>query len=645
MFLSTILLALIVGALAGGGVPRLAELRLRWVWLLLLALGLRLAATWGGREMGLIGGPAVGTAIIGGYALIFVWLSLNWRVPGLQVASVGIAANGLAVVLHGGQMPIWSGAFLAAGFTAADLASDPFHFVLQTDTVAGFVAAGGLFGDVIPIPLPIVRDVVSIGDLVLAIGIFWAIVYSMTRPEAPGRETRAVGVSPAMAGAGAAGGAATFQAGVAYTGMAGAAVVPAEPAARREMGLRGQSPYLRLVRNRNFSLLWIGQLISLLGDRIHIIALAALVGTRGTPLELGITFAATAVPNVVLGPLAGVLVDRWDRRATMIGCDLVRAGLVLTVPYAFEIDIRLVYVAAFLIATVTLLFRPAKTAVIPAIVDDRDLVTANSASSVSDTAADLLGYPIAGLIVTALSSLLGAAFVLDAATYVVSGVLVWAMIVPRQVDASTPISVGAVWREMREGFAFLWHKTELLANTLLSTVGQVAVGAVIVVAILYAQDVLDRRIIDFPNNYSLLLTAEALGSVAGGLTIGAIGSRIAKGPVMITGFVAMGLALVAAGLVTSPYLAIGIFFVIGLANMLFIVPTITLFQEQTPQRLMGRVVSSRQALVFGAIAASMALSGWLSEVIGPALVLVAAGGICAAAGAVGALFPSVREAR
>src|SRR5688572_21867956 len=100
MFLSTILLALIVGALAGGGVPRLAELRLRWVWLLLLALGLRLAATLGGREMGLIGGPAVGTAIIGGYALIFVWLSLNWRVPGLQVASVGIAANGLAVVLH-----------------------------------------------------------------------------------------------------------------------------------------------------------------------------------------------------------------------------------------------------------------------------------------------------------------------------------------------------------------------------------------------------------------------------------------------------------------------------------------------------------------------------------------------------------------
>ena len=82
----------------------------------------------------------------------------------------------------------------------------------------------------------------------------------------------------------------------------------------------------------------------------------------------------TAVPSVFFGPLAGVLVDRWDRRRTMIACDVVRAVLVLLVPLAFEIHIGLVYAIAFAIATVTLLFRPAKTAVIPAVVDDRDLV-------------------------------------------------------------------------------------------------------------------------------------------------------------------------------------------------------------------------------------------------------------------------------
>ena len=79
--------------------------------------------------------------------------------------------------------------------------------------------------------------------------------------------------------------------------------------------------------------------------------------------------------------------------------------------------------------------------------------------------------------------------------------------------------------------------------------------------------------------------------------------------------------------------------------MLFIIPTVTLFQQRTPQRLMGRVVSSRQALVFGSIAASMGLSGWLAGIIGPAEVLILSGGICAAAGVIGIAVPPMRNAR
>ena len=100
-----------------------------------------------------------------------------------------------------------------------------------------------------------------------------------------------------------------------------------------------------------------------------------------------------------------------------------------------------------------------------------------------ETAADLIGFPIAGMIVTALSSVLGAAFVLDSGTYVVSAVLLWAMILPRQVsEAVDPISLRVIWREMAEGFAFLWRQPVLLSNTLLSTLAQVAVGAEIVVS-------------------------------------------------------------------------------------------------------------------------------------------------------------------
>lgn len=642
MFLSTILLALIVGALLGGGLPRLGDLHLRWIYLLGLALAIRVAAGLSG-EVDAFANLPVGGLYILSYGLILAWLWGNWRVPGLQIAAVGIGSNLLAVLINGGKMPIWSGAFYAAGFTDADIANDPFHFLLQVDTVAEFVAKGGLFGDVIPLPIPVIRDVISIGDVLLALGIFWAIVYSMTRTNAPARSSMALGgsqlVRPGGAGAAALG-----------VGYAESTVVPAElsGAGADIAGLRRQSPYLRLVRNRNFSLLWVGQLVSLFGERIHTVAIGFLVlEATGSAIQVGLTFAATAIPNVVLGPLAGTLVDRWDRRWTMILCDLLRAGLVIAVPFAMAIDIGLVYVMAFVIATVTLLFRPAKTAVIPAVVESRDLVTANSMSTVADTAADLIGLPLAGMLVGVLleADAMAIAFAIDSVTYVLSAILILGVSVPRQELVSTPFRPGAIWAEMVEGWNFLRRQSELFSNTLVSTVAQLAVGAEIVASIPYAAEVLDDSRLDAATIYALLLTAIAIGSVVGGLAVGGLGERFRKGPMIIAGFVGMGLSLAAAGLVTDPFVAIGLFSFVGLFNMLFIIPTITLFQQRTPQVLMGRVVSSRQALVFGAIALSMALSGWLAEQVGADLVLVVAGGICALAGASGLLIPAMRNAR
>jgi MFS family permease len=639
MFLSAILLALLVGALAGGGLPRLAELRLHWTWLLLLALGLRAAAGLS-RELDIGFTFPVGWAYILAYALIFAWLWGNWRVPGLQIASVGIGANMAAVLINGGQMPIWNAAFTAAGFQPSDIANDPFHFLLTAETVAGFVARGGLFGDVIPLPIPVIRDVVSIGDVLLALGIFWAIVYSMTRPDAPTRSAFALGGNPVIRP----GTAAIVAAGVPYSESTR---IPGDigKAASDVMGVRRQSPYLRLARNRNFSLLWVGQLISLLGERIHQVALGFLVfRATGSPVEVGLVFAATAAPNILLGPLAGALVDRWDRRATMMACDFVRALLVLAVPLVIGIHVGLVYVAAFLIASVTLLFRPAKTAIIPDIVDDRDLVPANSASSFADGVADLVGLPLAGIIVASLGSL-ELAFAVDAATYVVSGLLIAFMATRRSQLETAPFSIGSIRDEVVEGWRFLRRQSELFSNTVFSTIAQLAVGAEIVATIPYAEDVIRRGPFSAEETYAFILGAIAAGSVVAGLSFGALGDRAPKGLVVIAGFIGMGLSLALAGLTDQLWLAMILFFFVGLTNMLFIIPTITLFQQRTPGRLMGRVVSSRQALVFGAIALSMGISGVLTDAIGPSAVLVLFGVVCAAAGAVGLFVPAMRDAR
>jgi MFS family permease len=639
MFLSAILLALIVGAIAGGGLPRLAELKLRWNLLLGAALLLRVLPGLS-REMDLAVDIPAGLAYVIAYGLIFAWLWGNWRVPGLQIAAVGIGANMVAVLINAGQMPIWAAAFFAAGFSEADITNDPFHFLLRADSVAEFVSRGGLFGDVIPIPVPIIRDVVSIGDVLLAFGIFWAIVYSMTRVDAPSRQSVALGTNPVVRPTGGT----MVAAGVPYSESR---VIPGElsSAGAEVMGVRRQSPYLRLALNRNFSLLWTGQLVSLLGEKIHQVALGFLVlNATGSPVEVGITFAATAAPNIVFGPLAGALVDRWDRRLTMIGCDFVRAALVLAVPFAIDVHVGLVYLAAFLIATVTLLFRPAKTAIIPEIVEDRDLVPANSATSFADGVADLVGLPLAGIVVASLGSL-ELAFAVDAGTYVISGLLIAFMATPRVTLVTAPFSIGAIWSEMVEGWNFLRRQAELFSNTIFSAIAQLAVGAEIVVTFPYAQDVIRRGTLSAEETYAWILAAIAAGSVVAGLTFGAIGERAPKGLVVIAGFIGMGTSLALAGLVDQLWMAMILFFVVGLTNMLFIIPTITLFQQRTPGRLMGRVVSSRQALVFGSIALSMGISGVLAEVIGPSAVLVLFGIICAGAGAVALLVPAMRSAR
>ena len=201
------------------------------------------------------------------------------------------------------------------------------------------------------------------------------------------------------------------------------------------------------------------------------------------------------------------------------------------------------------------------------------------------------------------------------------------------------------WSEMVEGWRFLTHQAELFSNTLFSAVAQLAVGAEIVVTFAYAERVIDRATLSPEEAYGLILAAIAAGSVIAGIGFGAIGERAPKGLTVIIGFVGMGTALALAGFVTDLWLAMILFFIVGLANMLFIIPTITLFQQRTPDRLMGRVISSRQALVFGAIAASMAVSGLLADAIGPSAVLVVFGAICAVTGLVGLLVPPMRNAR
>src|SRR6266702_767212 len=137
---------------------------------------------------------------------------------------------------------------------------------------------------------------------------------------------------------------------------------------------------LAVLRQRNFALLWFGQLISLTGDYVLIVALPFYTyQLTGSVLATGVMFLVQALPGLFLGSLAGVFVDRWDRRWTMIASDLLRAGVLLFLLLARSRDlVWIIYAVAFTEQLISLFFIPAKGAIIPNLVEEQHLMAANS---------------------------------------------------------------------------------------------------------------------------------------------------------------------------------------------------------------------------------------------------------------------------
>ena len=412
-----------------------------------------------------------------GFGLLLIALWANRLYPGLVVAFVGILLNGIVILINGGYMPIWATSLEAAGLTPDDVTS-ALHVVVPGEA-SDFLVRALVLGDIIPIPLPIIQNVASLGDLFLTAGLAFFLFASVVRVptkqrgargghrlrpagragrerSAPAARTPARGVAAETGLAPALQDSAALERprllGGRSPGLASPALAPL-PSAAAELDLDAgaptvtlprptqetlervrRHPYVRLGLNGSFTSLWAGQLISLFGDRIHQLALAAAVLiTTGSALATALVFVTATIPNLLFSPIAGTLVDRWDHKEVLVVSDLLRAAVVLLIPIAIVTNILFVYPLVFALTSISIFFRPARVAILPQIVRPDELLTANSALWVGETLADVIGYPLAGLFVVALGSALPIAFWLDAATYAASAVLLSTLVV-RPVD-------------------------------------------------------------------------------------------------------------------------------------------------------------------------------------------------------------------
>jgi MFS family permease len=682
MLIGGILLGLIAGLLAGGSIANLASIRLRWVALLLVAVIVRFLTELG-LEARIDTVQALRLPLFGlAFGVLLVGLWVNRSHAGLTLAFIGILLNTIAILANGGYMPIWKLSFIAAGFDPNTVFSPfSFHRMLDNTTLnADFLLRAGPLGDILPIPIPVIRNVASIGDVFLSAGLGFFLFASVLRSRAEAVEEDAQVAAAALSGlAGTAvlgrpvratdlgrrvrpatGLASGFaDASVldrpALLGGSGAGLSPGSsraptlpiPRPVDEVAVRiRRHPFVRLALNSSFSALWVGQLISLFGDRIHQIALAFLVfALTNSPVAVAFVFVFASLPNLFLSPIAGTLVDRWDQKDVMVVSDLLRAAIILVIPIAAVTNIFLVYPLIFAVTSVSIFFRPARIAALPRIVREDELLTANSAMWVGETIADVVGYPLAAVFVSFLGPSLPIAFWVDAATYGASAALIASIYVPPLRNAAMPSEERpTVLADMKAGYHFLRGETVLLANTLQAAVAQLTIGVLIALTPTYARGIVVGTSVDEKAAYGFLEAGIGLGNLIGGFVIGVIGTNLARGKTVIVGYVMWGACVALLAVTGNLGIAIGLMFGSGIANMVFVIPSQTMIQERTPPEMLGRVLGFRFALVFGSMTIAMAVGGLLAQVAGAPAVIGLFGVMTMLAGLAGLLVPAVRDA-
>ena len=205
-----------------------------------------------------------------------------------------------------------------------------------------------------------------------------------------------------------------------------------------------------MFKRRDFVLMWIAQLVSTAGSALTDLAAGIFVYQQtGSVLLVGLTLMATAVPSLIVGLIAGVFVDRWDRRRVMLASNLLQAAVVATIPFLLGVDLWLLFVALLVNAGVKQFFDPAYEALIPEIASDEELTAANAFLQIASFGSTAIGFAGAGLLASIDIRL---AFWFDALTFLVSAVCIFLMRIRVKMEApDEDASVGVVVANLKIG--------------------------------------------------------------------------------------------------------------------------------------------------------------------------------------------------
>jgi MFS family permease len=416
---------------------------------------------------------------------------------------------------------------------------------------------------------------------------------------------------------------------------------------------------LKLFRQRNFSLLWVGQFISVIGDWVLFIALPFYTySLTGSVLATGAMFIVSTLPRLVLGSVAGVFVDRWDRKRTMIMADVLRVLLVAMLLFVRSRDwLWLIYLSAFLESVVSQFFNPAKSAIIPLLVGEKDLLAANSLNGLSDALTRLVGSALGG----ALMGWLGFSSVvlLDAGSFLFSALMISLILMPARPgfsgvrpetqpaapptsDASEASGAGilGVWRDWVAGLRLVRQERLLLMLFIVLAVAFLGDSMITVLIVPLVKVLMGGG----AQLLGWLMAAQGVGGLLGGLLVGGIGKRFAPRRLSALGLVGTGIIILAVVSIPHSALVLPLMAVAGLAAAAWLISSEILLQMGTSDQFRGRIFGTLGTTSALAGLVGMLLAGALTDWLGLVPILCISGGLYILSGVLAwIMLPGTRE--
>jgi MFS family permease len=388
------------------------------------------------------------------------------------------------------------------------------------------------------------------------------------------------------------------------------------------------SRFTGLWRQPDFMRLWMGQTVSAFGSWLGALSLLAILVLEATPAQMGVLEAVRAAPALLIGLFAGVWVDRLRRRPILMTADIGRfllLGLVVLAAFAGILQMTWLYVAAFLVGCLTVLFNIAYRSYVPALVSRQRLVAANSKLSASESLAEITAPGLGGLLVQLISAPL--TLLLDAVTFLASAVFL------RRIQTAEPLPESLTQQSVRQeigaGLRYVWQERSLRA-LILAAATRDFFGNFF--AALYALYVL-RQIGLSPALLGILVGSGGIGALAGATLVGRVTRRWGTGRTLIrailfTGIV--GLLVPLAGSFprwTAAALLLAGQLIGDVGMSIYLITGLSLRQTLAPDAMLGRVNASFEFLVGGMGTMGIFVGGVLGQTVGirPSLLIAVSG--------------------